>query len=127
MCLNVCFCVPCHVPVMGVSPIIIGPPLLMNRTVRFVEGGGDITVNVEGSPAAHPSPSFQWRLSNTPLQNDSKRMLEYATATINNVQRSDAGIYTLTASNIFVDRDEVFATGSGGFTLDVLCEWLVAP
>ena len=107
----------CHV---GVSPHI-GPPLLLNRTVRLAEGG-DVTVNLEGSPAAHPSPSFQWRLGDTLLQSDSKRTLEYATATINNVQRSDTGIYTLTASNNFVDRDEVFATGSGGFTLDVLCE-----
>ena len=84
---------------MGVSPHI-GPPLLLNETLRVAEGRGNVTVNVEGSPAAHPSPStFQWRLGDMLLQSDSRRTLEYATATINDVQRSDTGRYTLTASN----------------------------
>ena len=74
---------------------------------------------------AHPFPSqFQWTVPpGITAENDTRRMFGYPGLSFSSVKRSDSGVYSLTATNRFLEEPmDVFGTGMGSFTLDVLCE-----
>ena len=84
-------------------------------------------VNLEQAPPAHPFPtSFQWFKEGVAIMNDSIRVLGYPTLNITTVRTSDSGEYSLLATNYLLDDPErELGSGRGGFTLNVVCEYLV--
>lgn len=91
--------------------------------IRFPEGENGLVVNLETELEAQPFPiSFEWTSSEGTLQNDSSRSFGYPTLSIDNVQRSDSGTYTLTATNSVME-DDASGTATGSFVLDVLCKF----
>ena len=96
--------------------------------IRFAEGEDGLMASPEVEPAAHPFPSeFEWSASEgITVANDSRRTFGYPSLTINRVQRSDSGTYSLTATNRFLEEPmNMFGSGTGRVTLDVLCEYNV--
>ena len=83
------------------------------------------------SPPAFPSPSpseFMWsRDDGAELESvPNTRVFNYSTIFIGSVLRSDAGTYTLTATNYQLDGVTLVGTDSGTFTLNVLCEFTMS-
>ena len=93
--------------------------------IRFPEGENGLAATPEVAPTAHPFPSeFEWTASEgIAVANDSRRMFGYPALTINDVRRTDSGMYSLTATNRFLNESmDVLGSGAGSFTLDVLCK-----
>ena len=92
--------------------------------MRYREGEVNLTQNMEIRSSAYPYPkTFQWYLNGNAINNDSRRMFGYPSMTIMRTRRSDSGIYTLRASNYYVDDpSKVVGTAQGWFTLDIFCE-----
>ena len=78
-----------------------------------------------GSRPAFPFPSeFMWsRDDGAELESvPNTRVFNYSTIFIGSVLRSDAGTYTLTATNYQLDGVTLVGNDSATFTLNVLCE-----
>ena len=100
-----------------------GPPnLIDNLPVVAVEGSTN-TVNLSQDPDAFPFPQqFSWTGSVLPA-NDSRRSFDYPNVTFQQIERGDAGTYTLTATNYRLDNTSVLVgTDTGSFTVDVQCK-----
>ena len=98
---------------------------MVTNPLRYLEGGPG-TLSPEVGITAFPFPSmFEWTGSEgITVQNDSRRMFGYPALIINNIQRSDSGTYTLAATNSYLNENsmEVMRSGTGSFTVDVLCK-----
>ena len=104
------------------------PPLLNDAVLITERENVRFRVDLsEGNRPAFPFPSsFTWsRTGGVAVENATGRVYEYPSVTIQSVQPSDTGNYTLTATNSLPDGTPV-GTDSGSFSLDVLCEWLSA-
>ena len=90
-----------------------------------MEGEDGLEVSLEDMPPAHPFPAeFQWFKDGAgSLQNNSRMTFGYPSLTIDNVQRIDSGLYSLTATNFFFNESKgVLGTETGSVTVDVLCK-----
>lgn len=107
---------------------ILELPNLLNipDPVKYRDQERDVMINLENEEyPAYPFPAtFYWsKDSKGPLQNDSRRTFGYPSLVIGRVKVSDAGRYSLTATNyILSNPPEPLGTSIGRFTLDVLCE-----
>ena len=111
--------------------VFIGAPLLTNFTHTFIyeEGPQILEINFEVGPRAHPFPVFEWAGSpGVTIQNDTRRTFGYPSASFKSFHRSDTGMYTLTATNRFLDEPRdvyLFGSASGSFTLNILCKLII--
>lgn len=88
--------------------------------LKVEENSGRILVNLSEGLAAFPEPTFQWSKDGKPLNGP---VLTYNSVTFNNVRRSDAGNYTVVATNFVLNSiTEPVGNDIGGFYLDVLCK-----
>ena len=94
-------------------------------TVSVVSGADNITINMEGANvAAFPFPSFNWMFDNSPAMNSTAVTFGFPTVTFQIVDSTFSGSYLLFATNYFLDEPtRVLGSSTGGFTLDVLCEF----
>lgn len=100
-----------------------GPQLNVSSPVKVREGEG-LLLNLEMGHPAMPYPrNFSWTFNGTPQSNDSRRAYGYPFMSFVAVERLDAGVYSLTTTNFFLDNPTLEAVGSDRteFTLDVLC------
>ena len=101
----------------------------MITPIRFQEGASGLRATAEVEPTAHPFPStFEWTASQSILVfNDSRRSFGYPHLLIDNVHRSDSGMYTISATNRFLFPPmNILGSATGSFTLDVLCEYCLS-
>lgn len=75
----------------------------------------------EVAPAAPFPHTFSWSFNGVVQGNYTRKTFGYPFIHFAESTRPDAGVYTLTATNYFLDTDEAVGTGTGVFTLDVLC------
>ena len=97
-----------------------GPPnLLDNQQIVVVEGTTN-TTNLQQAPDAFPFPrQFSWTANN-----NSRVAFGYPSVTFQQLERGDAGTYTLTATNYRLDNTNVVVgTDTGSFVLDVQCKF----
>ena len=88
--------------------------------LKVEESSGRILVNLSEGLAAFPEPTYQWRRDGQPLSGPT---LNYNSVTFNNVRRTDAGNYTVVATNFVLNSTtEQVGKNIGGFHLDVLCK-----
>ena len=102
---------------------IIGPPNLQsNIVVRIEENSENVPVHLRQEPAAFPEPTlFSWNKDGQPL---TRLTLTYSNVTFDTVRRSDAGNYTVSATNFVIgSRTEQVGSDIGSFYMDVLCEF----
>ncbi len=102
------------------------PPQLSNgRVIKVDERDGNIPVDIATPPLAYPTPTdFQWTKDGVTIPISSRATFSYPSVLFNSLERSDSGLYSLTATNHRTDNGVAIGTGQGSFTLDVLCEWL---
>ena len=109
-------------------PLTSVPPILSDRgnITRRENEQLSLDISDPGSHPAFPFPSdVTWRRDGVELMNMSDtRVFGYPSIFIGSVLQSDAGPYTLTATNYQLDGVTPVGTGSGSFTLNVLCEYL---
>ena len=102
------------------------PPTLSDRGEITKRENEQLSLDISdpGSRPAFPFPSdVTWRRDGVELVNVSDtRVFGYPSIFIGSVLQSDAGPYTLTATNYQLDGVTLVGTGSGSFTLNVLCE-----
>ena len=85
--------------------IIIGPPNLRERIVVRLQEGREVNVPVDlrQDPPAFPEPTdFTWMRNGQPLLR-SGLTTTYSNVTFDSVMRSDAGNYTVTATNFLLN------------------------
>ena len=84
-----------------------------------------VDLSEPGSPPAFPFPSnVTWMRGGEQLMNSTDtRLYGYPSIFIGSVLLSDAGLYTLTATNHQQDGLTPVGTDSGSFSLNVLCEY----
>ena len=84
-----------------------------------------VDLSEPGSPPAFPFPSdVTWMRGGEQLMNSTDtRLYGYPSIFIGSVLPSDAGLYTLTATNHQQDGLTPVGTDSGSFSLNVLCEY----
>ena len=101
--------------------ICSGPPTLRdNFLVRVEEDNGRVPVNLTMGTAAFPEPTFSWTRDGLPLTGPG---LTYSSVTFDNVRRTDAGNYTVSATNFILNSTtEQVGNDMGSFYLDVLCK-----
>ena len=86
--------------------------------------GSTSTVSLSQTPDAFPFPhQFSWTVNGLPANNNSKVTFAYPSVTFQQIERGDAGTYTLTATNYRLDNISVgVGMDTGSFTLDVQCK-----
>ena len=114
--------------IMLCTTFVTGPPNLQDNFVVRLQEKSEVNVPVDlrQDPPAFPEPTepnFTWMRNGQPLR--SGLTTTYSNVTFDSVARSDAGNYTVTATN-FLLNDSTIQVGSdsGSFYLDVLCEHL---
>ena len=104
------------------------PPTLSDMGKITKRENEQLSLNISDpdSRPAFPFPSdVMWRRDGVELVNISDtRLFGYPSIFIGSVLQSDAGPYTLTATNYQLDGVTLVGTNSGSFTLNVLCEYL---
>ena len=91
--------------------------VINSSRVTFV----DVSVNIP-----FPSPDFFWTVNSNNARNNSLITFGYPRITFHSVEPSLIGLYTLTATNFFLnDSNKIFSTGQESFYLDVLCEFMI--
>ena len=85
---------------------------------------------LEEVPIVFPFPTFQWTRNGVPAVNVSGSVaFGYTAANFYNTSRTAAGNYSLFAENYVINSTGagmiVIGNDTGGFTLDVLCEFMV--
>ena len=86
------------------------------------ENSGRIPINISEDLAAFPAPNFQWSKDGQ-LLNWPRSALTYNSVIFDNIQRADAGNYTVMATNYVLDSTtEKVRNDTGSFYLDVLCK-----
>lgn len=89
--------------------------------VRIEENHENVVVDLRQEPPAFPPPtSFIWTKDGRPL---SGHVLTYSSVTFATVRRTDAGKYSVSATN-FVSGSSTEQVGSdtGSFCMDVICK-----
>ena len=99
-------------------------PVLDSIQVTIVEGMSLSVDLSEGNIEAFPYPSqFQWTKDGAATSNTSRVMYGYPSLVFDLVCRDDLGNYTLSATNSRLgDPQRIIGTGSGEFSLNVLCK-----
>ena len=95
--------------------------------VRLQEGSEvNVPVDLRQDPLAFPEPTdFTWMRNGQPSLR-SGLTTTYSNVTFDSVMRSDAGNYTVTATNFLLnDFSRPIGSDSGSFYLDVLCKCLM--
>ena len=106
----------------------IGPPNLQdNFFVMISENTENVLVDLCQDPVAFPEPntadSFTWKKNGQPLTG---LALTYSSVIFPTVRRTDAGNYTVFATNfVFGDSMAQVGNDTGSFYLDVLCKCVV--
>ena len=91
--------------------------------VRIEENSRNIPVDIGLDPEPFPldTVSFSWTRDDQPLSGGSGLVLAYSTVTFPTIKRSDAGVYSVAASNhIRGDPIQHIGNDTGNFILDVL-------
>ena len=104
-----------------------GPPNLQNNfVVRIEENSRNVPVDVRLDPEPFPldTLSFSWIKDNQSLTGDSGLTLAYSSITFTIIRRSDAGVYSVSASNHIIGdpSQQIGDDTAGSFTLDVICK-----
>ena len=93
-----------------------------------LQEGGDVnaTFDLRQDPPAFPEPTdFTWMRNGQPSLR-SGLTTTYSNVTFDSVMRSDAGNYTVTATNFLLnDSSCPIGSDSGRFYLDVLCKCII--
>ena len=92
--------------------------------MRIEENSRNVPVDIRLDPEPFPlgTLSFSWTRDGQPLTGDSGLGLAYSTLTFSTIRRSDAGMYSVSASNHIVgDSSQQIGNDTGSFTLDVIC------
>ena len=93
--------------------------------VRIEENSRNVPVDIRLDPEPFPldTLSFSWIKDNQSLTGGSGLTLAYSSITFPTIWRSDAGVYSVSASNhIIGDSSQQIGDDTGSFTLDVLCK-----
>ena len=108
-----------------VSFLYTGSPNLTDNLPVVVVEGRTNTVSLRQAPDAFPFPQqFSWTVNGSPASNNSRVTFGYPSVTFQQLERGDAGTYTLTATNYRLDNTSVVVgTDTGSFTLDVQCKF----
>ena len=104
--------------------LITGAPQLASNLIREAVEGSEFSLDLSTGPSPFPYPKeFQWSRNGVPLRNSSGIMWGYPGVTLGNVSRSDAGLYSLSATNYWLDDpSREIGSAVGSFQLSVLCE-----
>ena len=99
-----------------------GPPELRdNLVVKLEENKVNVTIDIR-QHSAFPEPTNVIWIKNGQPSLRSGLTTTYSNVTFDSVMRSDAGNYAVTATNFWLDdSNRVLGTGTGSFSLDVLC------
>ena len=94
-----------------------------NVLLKVEENGGRIPIDLSEGLVAFPEPTSQWSKDGQPL-NGPRPALTYNSVTFDNVRRTDAGNYTVVATNFVLNSTtpEQVGNDTGSFYLDVLCK-----
>ena len=86
------------------------------------ERSENVPVDLRQEPTAFPEPTlFIWNKDGQPLTG---LPLTYSNVTIGIVRRTDAGNYTVSATNFVIGSSTVqVGNDTGSFYLDVICEY----
>ena len=97
------------------------PNLRDNFLVRIEERSENVPVDLRQEPAAFPEPTlFSWTKDGQPLTG---LPLTYSSVTFGTVRRTDAGKYTVSATNFVIGSStEQVGNDTGSFCLDVICK-----
>ena len=89
-----------------------------------VEGSTN-TISLRQAPDAFPFPQqFSWTVDRSPASNNSRVTFGYPSVSFQQLERGDAGTYTLTATNYHLDNTSVVVgMDTGSFILDVQCKF----
>ena len=95
--------------------------------VRIEENSRNVPVDISLDPEPFPldTLSFSWIKDNQSLTRSggSGLTLAYSSVTFPTIRRSDAGVYSVSASNhIIGDSSQQIGDATGSFTLDVICK-----
>ena len=111
--------------------ILLFPPGSLNLRDMFVvkfqeKAEVNVPVDLRQDPPAFPEPTdFTWTRNGQPSLR-SGLTTTYSNVTFDSVMRSDAGNYTVTATNFLLsDSSRPIGSDSGSFYLDVLCKFLI--
>ena len=103
----------------------IGAPLLRdnNCSLKILEGDLNILIDLLKEPTAFPEPSdFEWLLDGQPLRGNGITT-SYSSVLFASVMRTDAGNYTVNATNFLLDNSsQPVGSDTGSFHLDVVCK-----
>ena len=102
---------------------LLGAPNLQdNFLLKIQEGDFNVPVDLLLEPAAFPEPStFEWRKNDQPLRQNGITTT-YSSVTFDSIVQSDAGNYTVTATNFILDASQPVGSDAGSFSLDILCK-----
>ena len=106
--------------------LLTDPPVLLDQGEVVIRENEELSLDMRDpdSPPAFPFPSqYMWTRQNDSMEN---RVFNYSSIFIGSVEPSDAGTYTLTATNYELDGVTLLGTDSASITLSVLCEWLLS-
>ena len=108
-----------------VSFLYTGPPNLINNLSMIAVEGSTNTVSLHQAPDAFPFPQqFSWTVNGSPASSNSRVTFGYPSVTFQQLERGDAGTYTLTATNYRLDNTSVLVgKNTGSFILDVQCKF----
>ena len=85
----------------------------------------NVSVDLRQDPPAFPEPTVLTWMRNGQASLRSGLTTTYSNVTFDSVMRSDAGNYTVTATNFLLnDSSRPIGSDSGSFYLDVLCKCL---
>ena len=105
--------------------LLTDPPVLLDQgeVVRRENEELSLDMRDPDSPPAFPFPSqYMWTRQNNVVNSMENRVFNYSSIFIGSVEPSDAGTYTLTATNYELDGVTLLGTDSASITLNVLCE-----
>ena len=96
------------------------PNLHENLLLRIEDGSRNVPIDLRRDPVAFPEPSyFTWNKDGQPLTG---LVLTYSSVTFATVWRTDAGNYTVSATNFVLgDSTKQVGNDTGSFFLDVIC------
>ena len=105
-----------------VCTVIVGPPNLQdNFRVMIEENSVNVPVDLRQEPAGFPEPTmFTWYRGGQEL---SELAQTFFSVTFDTITRTDAGNYTVTATNFILNSTvEQVGSDTGSFYLDVVCK-----
>ena len=94
--------------------------------MKLQEGELNVPIDLLLAPVAFPQPSkFEWLKDGQPLR-ESGVTTTYSSVTFTSVMRTDAGNYTVNATNFLLDNStQQVGIDTGSFYLDVVCKLII--